>query len=103
MANIGQEFDVRLDFINEVCGSTPGNPDLIEPWLKSRAPKVTPPGGRTIDEINEEVFATLPEQEEVKRKRQAGCMAHGDYERPDEEMLALWRTGVQETAKHYCE
>jgi hypothetical protein len=30
------------------------------------------------------------------RKRQGGCMAHGYYERPDEEMLALWRTGVEE-------
>jgi hypothetical protein len=30
-------------------------------------------------------------------------MAPGYYERPDEEMLARWRTGVQETAKHYRE
>jgi len=39
----------------------------------------------------------------IERKRQAGCMAPGYYERPDEEMLALWRTGIQETAKHYRE
>jgi hypothetical protein len=30
-------------------------------------------------------------------------MAPGYYKRPDEGVLALWRTGVQETAKHYRE
>jgi len=29
-------------------------------------------------------------------KRQAGCMPPGYYERPDEGVLALWRTGVEE-------
>jgi len=32
----------------------------------------------------------------LKRKRQAGCMPPGYYERPDEGVLALWRTGVEE-------
>jgi hypothetical protein len=45
----------------------------------------------------------LVRRNDMQRKRQAGCMAPGYYKRPDEEMLSLWRTGVQETAKHYRE
>ena len=33
----------------------PANKDLIDGWLKNRRPKVRPPGGKSIDEINEEV------------------------------------------------
>jgi hypothetical protein len=64
MINIWKEYDVRLDFLNALCGSVPGNDKLIEPWLNAQAPKVKPPGGKSIAEIHEEVFATLPEQGE---------------------------------------
>jgi len=70
VANLWHEYDVRLDFTTELCGSTPGNLDLIEPWLKSRAPKVIPPGGKTITEITEEVFSTLAEPEEETKPGQ---------------------------------
>jgi len=36
------------------------------------------------------------ENDSVDCKRQAGCMPPGYYERPDEGVLALWRTGVEE-------
>jgi len=57
-------YHVRWDFITDLCGSVPGDPELVEAWLKARQPKVRPPSARTIEEIQEEVFNTLPEQEE---------------------------------------
>ena len=62
--NIWQEYEVRLDFLNEVCGSTPGDPEALAATLRVRAPKVKPPDCKTITEIQEEVIATLPDQPE---------------------------------------
>jgi hypothetical protein len=59
-----QFYRVRLDFITQLCASVPGDPELVQKWIDSRKPRVRPPGGKTIDEINEEVFATLPQEEE---------------------------------------
>ena len=60
------EFEVRMDFLHRVVASMPANPDLIKKWAESRRPAVRPPGGKSIDEIAEEVYATLPDTEEVK-------------------------------------
>jgi hypothetical protein len=57
-------YRLRLDFMTSLCASVPANPELIAKWLAARQPRVRPPGGKSIDEINEEVFATLPELEE---------------------------------------
>ena len=56
------QYDVRLDFTTELCGSVPGDPDLIKKWLEARKPRVRPPGGKSIDEINAEVLASLDEE-----------------------------------------
>lgn len=58
------KYDVTLDFLTSVCGSVPANPDLVEAWLSARKPSVRPPQGRSIDEIQEEVFSTLAVGEE---------------------------------------
>jgi len=60
------EYEVRWDFLDKLCGSVPGTPELIKGWLEARQPKVKPPGGKSIDEINEEVLDSLaqPEDEE---------------------------------------
>lgn len=34
---------------------------MVEAWIKSRQPRVRPPSNRSLDEINEEVLATLSE------------------------------------------
>ena len=64
MAERWSTYHLRLDFLTSLCASVPANPELISKWLEARRPRVRPPGGKSIDEINEEVFATLPELEE---------------------------------------
>jgi len=58
------EYDVTWDFITKLCASVPADKNLIEKWLVSRQPKVKPPSGKTITEINEEVVNSLANQEE---------------------------------------
>jgi len=64
MDGLWTEYDVVWTFVRKLCGSVPGNPDLLETVLKARAPKVRPPGGKSIPEIQEEIIATLEEGEE---------------------------------------
>jgi len=64
MNELWTEYDVVWTFIRKLCGSVPGNPHLLETVLKARSPKVRPPGGKSIPEIQEEIVATLEEEEE---------------------------------------
>lgn len=59
-------YDVRWEFITQLCASVPGSSRLIEGWLKSRAPTVRPPSAKTFDELAQEVVETLaaPEVED---------------------------------------
>lgn len=65
MDTIWTNYRVRFDFVTKLCASVPADEGLIKKWLESRRPKIKPPGGRSIDEINEEVFASLPLEEET--------------------------------------
>jgi hypothetical protein len=62
---IWTKYRVSLNFITKLCASVPADSNLIQKWLETRQPKVKAPGGRSIDEINEEVLASLPEGEEA--------------------------------------
>jgi len=64
--NLWTVYNVRLEFLTALCASVPADPNLTFTWIESRKPKVKPPGARSIDEINEEVFATLAEQAGVE-------------------------------------
>lgn len=64
ISKLWKYYRVRLHFITNLCASVPANKDLIDTWLKNRQPRVRSPGGKSIDEINEEVLATLAEQTE---------------------------------------
>lgn len=57
-------FDVSLMFEGRLCGSVPLSKELIRPWLESRMPNTKPDDARPIDEIEEEVIATIQETEE---------------------------------------
>lgn len=50
--------------ITKLCASVPSDPEIVKAWLDSRKPRVRPPSGRSIDEVQEEVFASLAVQEE---------------------------------------
>jgi hypothetical protein len=52
-------YAVRWEFLTSVCGSVPADPDIVRKWLEARAPRVKAAGAMSIDEINEEVLASL--------------------------------------------
>jgi len=52
-------YRVRWDFLTKICASTPADPEVIRKWLESRTPRVKPAGALSIEEINEEVIASL--------------------------------------------
>jgi hypothetical protein len=54
-------YHVRWDFITQLCASVPGSSNLIEGWLKARAPSVRPPQSKSFDQITQEVLETLTE------------------------------------------
>lgn len=58
------EYRIRMMFLTKLCASVPADPELMEAWIKARQPRVKPPGGKSIDEINAEVIASLAEQAE---------------------------------------
>jgi len=63
MKEIWSLYNVRFDFLTNLCASVPANKDIVTKWLEAQKPKVKPAGGRSINEIQEEVFATLAEGE----------------------------------------
>lgn len=70
MDNIWTYYNLELKFIGRLCASVPSNPELISRWLENREPRVKPPGGRSIDEMNEEVFASLPQVAEEREDKE---------------------------------
>lgn len=56
---IWREFRVRWQFLTRVCGQTPADPEIVRKWLEARQPNVRPPGGKSIDDINNEVLDSI--------------------------------------------
>lgn len=52
-------YRLTLHFVSRLCGSTPADPAIVGKWLAARAPLVKPAGGKPIEQINEEVLASL--------------------------------------------
>lgn len=52
-------YRVRWDFLTDVCASVPADPEVITAWLAAREPRVKPAGALSIQEINEEVLASI--------------------------------------------
>ena len=52
-------YRVTFNFLTLVCASVPSDPEIVKKWLDARQPRVRPPGSPSIDEINEEVMASL--------------------------------------------
>jgi hypothetical protein len=58
--------------MTKICSSVPADPELVQAWTKARTPRVQPPGGMSLDEINEEVLASIAAQAE--QPEQEGSM-----------------------------
>jgi hypothetical protein len=86
-AAVWTNYRVTWNFITSICASVPADPALVQKWLEARQPKVKPAGALSIQEINEEVVASLergegePEQDYsllvFQRHQGALCMRHG--------------------------
>jgi hypothetical protein len=48
-------YQVRWEFLTRICA----NPELIRAWIDARQPRVKPAGALSIQEINEEVVASI--------------------------------------------
>lgn len=64
------KYKIRMMFLTKLCASVPADPELMESWIKAKQPRVKPPGGKSIDEINAEVIATIAEQSEGEEETQ---------------------------------
>jgi len=53
------EHDVRWMFLTRLCASVPADPAVIQAWIAARQPRVKPAGALSIEEINEEVVASI--------------------------------------------
>jgi hypothetical protein len=62
--SVWTQFRVTWHFLTRLCGSVPSDPEMIQKWLEVRQPRVKAAGARSIQEINEEVLASLEESEE---------------------------------------
>jgi hypothetical protein len=52
-------YRVTFRFLTKLCGSVPANPEIVKKWLEAREPEVRPAGSLSIEEINEEVLASI--------------------------------------------
>ena len=57
-------YQVRWEFITQLCANVPGKSSLIEGWLKGRAPRVRPPDSKSLEELTIEVASTIPVEPE---------------------------------------
>lgn len=59
LGRLWTDYKVVWTFEENLCGQTPKDPDLVKGWVDARKARVRPPGGKSIDEIQEEVLQSL--------------------------------------------
>lgn len=52
-------FHVSFRGFTSLCGSVPADPEIVKAWLDARKPRVRAPDSKSLEEINEEVLASL--------------------------------------------
>jgi hypothetical protein len=57
-------YEVRWEFMTDLCASVPANPDMLRKWLEARKPSVRPPDAKSIEDIAAEVAETILEPDE---------------------------------------
>lgn len=59
-------FDIRWDFLTQLCASVPGESDMVRKWLEARSPSVRPPQSKSLDEVAQEVIETITDEAEAE-------------------------------------
>jgi hypothetical protein len=54
-----RRYRVTWTFLTKLCASVPADPEIVQKWLETRQPRVKPAGAKSIEEINEEVLASV--------------------------------------------
>lgn len=54
-----RRYHVKWTFLTKLCASVPADPEIVQKWIESREPRVKPAGAKSIEEINEEVLASV--------------------------------------------
>lgn len=62
MKDLWVYYDVEWTFLTMLCGSVPMNEELIPAWLAARQPSVKPPSGKSLQEVQQEVYDTMMDQ-----------------------------------------
>ncbi len=52
-------YRVIWTFLTRICASVPADPQMVQKWLDAREARVKPAGALSIEEINEEVLASI--------------------------------------------
>lgn len=52
-------YRVRWEFMTRLCSSVPADPEIVKKWIEAREPRVKPAGALSIEQINEEVLASI--------------------------------------------
>lgn len=86
MSLLWTKYSVRWDFITKLFASTPADPALIAAWLAARQPAVRPPGARTMEEIQSEVFDSLDRGEGEPDQTFSGLVFQ---RRPEDKALCM--------------
>lgn len=60
---IWDEYLLEMTFRDRLCGSVPLARKLVRTWLESRKPERKPEGARDLEELEQEVLETLPDDE----------------------------------------
>jgi hypothetical protein len=91
-------YRFRAEFLTEQCGSTPADPEVIQAWLKAREPRVKPAGALSIQEINEEVIASI-ERGEGEADTQFALLVFQRHDGVLVSRAATWRAHLKDCAR----
>lgn len=61
--SLWNRYHVSFHFLTKLCGSVPGDKEIVKKFVQSKMPPVKPVGGKDLEEIEQEVLDTLVEEE----------------------------------------
>lgn len=62
-SSLWNRYRVSFHFLTNLCGSVPGNKEIVKTFVTNKMPSVKPAGGKDLEEIEQEILDTLVEEE----------------------------------------